>query len=74
MRKFSYRIYMGKKVKDKITGFAGIMTGMCEYQYKTTEVLIEPIQLNNGLPVQGQWFVENRIEEIRDERKIGYRG
>ena len=54
MRKFSYRIYMGKKVKDKITGFAGIMTGMCEYQYKTTEVLIEPIQLNNGLPVQGQ--------------------
>jgi hypothetical protein len=74
MKKINTEELMGKKVKDRLTGFTGIMTGRCLYHYKTTEVMIEPTALLNAVPVPGQWFAESRIVEAKEEKKIGYHG
>jgi len=62
---------LGQHVRDKVSGFAGIITGKCIYLYKSSEYFIEPKALITGLPVAGQWLSENRLEPFKTE-KIGY--
>ncbi len=51
----------GKKVKDKVTGFEGVVTAFCEYLDNSDSVRVEA--LINGEP-KDEWFPSTRLEVI----------
>ncbi len=54
--------YMGKKAKDKITGFAGLVTGHAEYLTGCDQFLLQPAQKKGSTDYPaGQWFDEQRL-------------
>jgi hypothetical protein len=53
----------GKKAKDKVTGFSGIIIGKCEYLYGCTQYGISP-EAKDGKVNDTHWFDEGRIEII----------
>lgn len=58
-------IELGKKARDKITGFEGIITGRCQYLTGCDQYgLVPPVR--DGKIEQCQWFDEGRIEVIGD--------
>jgi len=61
-------IKLGNKVKDNITGFSGIATGRTDWLYGCSRIHIEPPELKDGIPVEGQWFDEQRIEVIEEKK------
>lgn len=69
---------LGRKVKDKITGFSGIVTGVCSYITGCDQYLVAPKVNKDGTYVKSQWFDENRVMvvgksliTIEDERVSG---
>lgn len=63
-------VKLGNKVRDAITGFAGIATGRTVYLYGCAQILITPDRLaEDGKRLDGEWFDEQRVETI-EERPI----
>ena len=56
-------VKLGTRVRDSITGFAGIAVCRTEYLYGCVRIGVEPQELQNGKPVESQYFDEQRIEE-----------
>ncbi|MCP4161173.1 MAG: hypothetical protein GY760_13955 [Deltaproteobacteria bacterium] len=52
---------LGKKAKDKITGFSGVITGFCQYLTGCDQYLIIP-KASDGKYPDGSWLDSNRIE------------
>jgi len=57
-------IEFGQTVKDKITGFKGIVTGRCEYITGCAQLLVQPPVTKDGSRVEPIWFDEPRLEVI----------
>lgn len=57
---------LGKKVKDKITGFEGIAIGIIDYLYGCQQVGITPQVDKDGKTGDTNWFDIGRIEIIGD--------
>lgn len=55
---------LGVKAKDKITGFAGIITSRCEFLTGCNRYCIQPTDLRDGKPVESLYFDEAQIEVI----------
>ena len=54
---------LGKKGKDKITGFEGILTSACQYLTGCNRYHIQPTTLQkDGQPIEGIYFDEAQIE------------
>lgn len=53
---------LGKKAKDKITGFEGIITGKCFYLYGCAQYCLMPTVDKDGKKQEGNWFDEGRIK------------
>lgn len=51
----------GKKAKDKISGFEGIITGKCFYITGCSQYLLQP-PAKDGDFKEGHWFDEGRLE------------
>lgn len=60
------KIKLGYKVRDKLTGFEGIVTGISMWLYGCNRVGIESPELYKGKPVGDQWFDEQRIEILAE--------
>ena len=60
-------IKLGKRVKDTITGFEGIVVGRTEWLYGCVRVSVQPQTLHEGKPVEYQIFDEPQLVEINDE-------
>jgi len=56
---------LGKKVKDEITGFTGTITGYVQYLTGCDQYLIAPKVDKEGKPIEGRWYDENRIKEVK---------
>lgn len=54
---------LGKKGRDKITGFEGIITGRCQYLTGCDQYSLVP-PVRDGKIEGAQWFDEGRIEII----------
>jgi hypothetical protein len=52
----------GKKAKDKVTGFEGIITAKCLYMYGCSQYLLTPPIDKDGKKRDGEWFDTGRIE------------
>lgn len=51
----------GDKVKDKVTGFEGTVTGVAEYLTGCRQVLIQP-PVKDGEFKDGRWMDDGRLE------------
>jgi hypothetical protein len=54
-------IKLGQKVKDKFTGFTGIVMGRTEYLYGCISIGILPSKLKDGKPADWVWIDEQRL-------------
>jgi len=55
---------LGKKARDKITGFEGIITGHCKHLYGCDTYCLVPTVDKDGKTQDAHWFDEGRIEII----------
>lgn len=54
-------INMGDRVRDRITGFTGVVTGLAHYITGCTQLLIAP-PARDGAHVEGHWYDIDRCE------------
>ncbi len=59
-------IPLGSLVRDKFTGLTGIATGRTEWMFGCNRICIEPTELKDGKPIEGQWFDEQRVELVTE--------
>jgi len=64
-------IKLGATVRDSISGFTGIATARTEYLFGCVRVLVEPTELKDGVPLDSQWFDEQRLTENSDAQAGG---
>jgi hypothetical protein len=60
----------GKKGKDKVTGFEGVITAKCFYMYGCAQYLLTPKVDKDGKKQEGNWFDEGRIEVFEEEISV----
>lgn len=60
-------VKLGNKVKDNITGFFGIAVARSEWLHGCNRIAIEPQELKDGMPIEAQWFDEQRVEILVDK-------
>lgn len=60
-------ISLGASVKDKITGFSGVVTGRAEYLTGCTQCLVVPKIGDDGIFKDSVWFDEQRLDLTKSE-------
>lgn len=68
----------GQEVKDKITGFKGIVTGKCNYITGCEQYLVQPKGKESDKKPDAVWFdvdrldvVSKKIIELKEKTKPG---
>lgn len=56
------KIPLGLKVKDRLTGFSGVLTGRSEFLYGNETLLVQSEQLVDEKPGPSVWFDAGRIK------------
>jgi len=59
---------LGKKARDKVTGFVGVVECASFDLYGCIQVVLKPPVNDKGEMADGKWFDVNRIEIAPDER------
>lgn len=62
-------IELGVKVKDKITGFSGRVTGFVVYISGCNQALVVPESRDNK-PAESAWFDEQRLEILSGDKIV----
>lgn len=62
---YPFKTVNGEHVKDKITGFKGVVIGLCSYITGCNQALVQPPtkKLGNEF-VESRWIDEDRLEII----------
>ena len=55
-------IKLGDHVRDKITGFAGVVTAVCDYVTGCRQLLLAPLLSETGEYRKPMWFDIDRLE------------
>lgn len=61
MRMKNSKIELGSKVTDSITGFSGAVVARAEFLYGCVRLEVQPEGLQEGKPIEPQWFDEQRF-------------
>lgn len=56
---------LGKKAKDKLSGFKGIITARAEFLTGCNRYCIQPTELYEGRPIEGLYFDEEMVETTK---------
>ena len=62
------KIELGVTGRDKITGFTGVVTGLCYYLSGCNQALLIPKCKEDGSLVSGNWFDFQRIQVLDVEK------
>lgn len=57
----------GKKGRDKVTGFTGVITARCDYMYGCSQYCLTPGVDKDGKLKDNGWFDSGRIEVLEEE-------
>lgn len=57
---------LGKRAKDKITGFEGVLVARCQFLTGCNRYCIQPTELKDGKPIESIYFDEDQIEILSD--------
>lgn len=60
----STAIALGSKVKDCVSGFAGVVTARCEYAWGNTRIEVQSTALNAEGRCPSEWIDEARLEIV----------
>jgi len=60
------KIKFGDKVRDKLTGFEGIVTARIQYIYGCIQYEVKPTIDEDGNQRKHDWIDENQLEIIKD--------
>lgn len=63
-------IKLGSTVKDALTGFTGRATARVEFEYGCARIFIEPGVLQDGKPIDGIYFDEQRVEVVEEKEPV----
>ncbi len=55
---------LGDEVKDKISGFRGIVAAKTFHLNGCVRIMVEPTELMDGKPIQEHWFDIQQIEVL----------
>jgi hypothetical protein len=55
---------IGKVVRDKVTGFQGVVTGRTTWLNGCSRVIVHSQDLHDGKPIDAQWFDEPQVEIV----------
>ncbi len=58
-------IRLGDRVKDKITGFTGVVTGITTWLNGCVRMGIQGTPLKNGLPLATEWIDEAQLKLVK---------
>ena len=61
---------MGDEVKDSITGFTGVATGICDYITGCRQICVQPPVKADGDFVGAKWFDDDRLEMIQTKKHL----
>jgi len=61
---------LGEVLRDKITGFKGVAMAKTEYFTDCTHYGLCSQELNDGKPIDWEWFDETRLEHVKEAEKI----
>ncbi len=62
-----FRIELGSRVRDQITGFEGVVTGRVEYLTGCAQYLVQPaVKKDSGEWIDARWLDEDRLDETAD--------
>lgn len=62
---------LGKQVKDKVTGFTGIVTAHVKYLNGCEQYCVKPQAESNKMP-EGEYIDVGQIEEVPSGKDIGF--
>lgn len=62
--KASHNVNLGDLVKDRITGFQGVCTGLVQYLNGCVRAVIQPTELKDGKPIDAQWLDVEQVEVV----------
>lgn len=58
-------IRLGDRVKDRMTGFEGIVTGTHRFLTGCMKVTVQPEGLKDGKPIDSQWFDIQQVKLLK---------
>ena len=61
-------VKLGSVVRDKVTGFNGIVVGSAEYINRNPIHLVEPKKNDDGCLDSSVWINESRLEIIKNRK------
>lgn len=59
-------IQLGSKVKDSLTGFAGIAISRTEHLYGCVHIGVQPETMHEGKLIPSEWFDEQRLDVVEE--------
>lgn len=60
-------IQLGSKVRDRVTGFEGVVVVRSEYLNKCIRCGVQGLELKDGLPSDAVYFDEEQLEVIEPD-------
>ncbi len=61
---------VGEILKDKITGFEGVVLGRTEYHTGCNHYGLQSKSLKDGKPIDWEWFDETRLMHVEGSEKM----
>ena len=61
---------MGIEVRDRVTGFKGVITGYAHYMFGCDQFLVMPNVRDDGTAQDGKWFDDGRISIVPEGRVV----
>jgi hypothetical protein len=61
----------GDRVRDRVSGLEGVVTGRAEFLFGGAQVLLTPGELKDGKPIEGTWLEEGRVTVVSRAIQIG---
>lgn len=58
---------LGRPVRDKVTGFKGVLASVGFDLYGCIQCIVTPSAGQDGKPGEGQWFDISRLEDMSEE-------
>jgi hypothetical protein len=65
-----FKIELGAEVKDKVSGYKGLVVGRHHYLYGCHRYSVHSQELKDGKPVDGFTFDEGQLEVIKKTTKV----
>jgi len=65
---YDFKFKLGDLVRDKNTGFTGIIEGASSWLYNCNTYGVRPRELDNGKRIDREWFDEPQLELVKCEQ------